>query len=152
MDTSEEAIEQLATIMPVAVRTLTDQMAVAIEETGLGITLSQLVLLEMLAKNADPIQCVIAEKMGINKSAILRQVDILEDKGWVERCIDETDRRRKHLVVSKFGELVLRKAVEKRNTEFAKMAAGITEEELRVCSKVLSQLGCMQSQGKCVNG
>jgi len=140
MAPTEKAIRDLAAIMPVAVRKLTDRMALTIEKADLGITLSQLNLLEMLANNADPVQCVIAEQMGVDKSAILRQVDMLESKGWVERQVDKADRRRKRLVVSKLGKMVLDKALERRNVEFERMVAGVSEEELTICSRVLQQL------------
>ncbi len=134
-------IQQLATSMPVAIRNLMDFVARAMDEKELGLTTAQLCLLELLSGSEDPCQSAIAQQMGIDKSAILRQVDILEVKGWVERRVDPKDRRRKHLVLSRSGKAKLTKAMRKRDAQFAKAATGIPRKDIETCTKVLCRLG-----------
>lgn len=134
-------IQELATTMPVAIRNLTDFLGWALDQKDHGITQAQLGLLELLSQNADPVQCVLAEQMGIDKSAILRQVDVLELKGCLERRMDPNDRRRKHLVLSRTGKALMTKVMKQRDAELAKAASGIPVEDIEVCTRVLRQLG-----------
>ena len=134
-------IQELANTMPHAIRNLTDLIGRAIDIEELGITQAQLGILHMLSENADPCQSVLAEQMCIDKSAILRQVDILEGKGWLERRMDPNDRRRKQLILSKSGMAVLTKALRMRDAEFSKVAEGIPAKDIEACTRVLRQLG-----------
>lgn len=136
----KDPIQELADALTIAIRNLTTYIVSAVDEEDLGLTHTQLGLLQCLSENDDPVQSVMAEQMGIDKSAILRQVDVMEDNQWLSRKVDSKDRRRKHLVLSKTGKTVLAKALKVRHAAFKSTAVGIADRDIEICAKVIRQL------------
>lgn len=133
-------LQELVGMMPVAIRNVSEHLGGVICGSDWDITLSQLGILELIWENSDPAQCTLAAEMGIDKSAILRQIDVLEGRGLVERRIDPSDRRRKRLVLSRAGQALLNRWVKKRTNELAKLAKDISVKDIEACTKVLTIL------------
>ena len=86
------------------------------------------------------IQQDIAEVMDKTKSATLRSIDILEEKGFVKRLPVAGDRRKNVIELTSNGKAV----IEKMHLNFLErdeiLKAGINEKDLATCICVLSQI------------
>jgi MarR family transcriptional regulator, transcriptional regulator for hemolysin len=73
-------------------------------EVEIRLTFDQSALLFAIYKQeAEVIQKDVAEFMGKDKSAVLRMIDSLEDKGMLKRVVDLSDRRKNQIVVTEKG-------------------------------------------------
>jgi len=107
------------------------------------ITFEQMGVLYFLSRNngkKDMIQQDIAEIMDKNKSAVLRSIDILEQKGFVKRIPAAGDRRKNVIALTENGKLVIDKMHEFFLEQDVVLKEGINEAELAVCMKVLSKI------------
>ena len=74
----------------------------AYEHTGMKLTMPQFALLHTISKESDEVILKdVAEKMGKDKSAIVRMVDQLEKKELLRRVVDQNDRRKNLLFITK---------------------------------------------------
>jgi MarR family transcriptional regulator, transcriptional regulator for hemolysin len=74
------------------------------EKTEEKLTVEQFGLLYAISREENEvIQKDVAEIMGKDKSAILRMIDMLEEKELVRRVVDKIDRRKNNLMVTKKG-------------------------------------------------
>lgn len=110
------------------------------------ITFEQMGVLYYISRNTEKemIQQDLAELMDKTKSAVLRSIDILEEKGFVKRLSVAGDRRKNVIEITNTGKAI----IEKMHTVFLEqdtvLKEGIPEEELKVCMSVLQRI-----QGKC---
>ena len=92
------------------------------------------------SKNKEMIQQDIAEVMDKTKSAILRSIDILEEKGFVKRLPVAGDRRKNVIELTSSGKAV----IEKMHVNFLErdqiLKQGIDQQELETCMLVLSKI------------
>lgn len=107
------------------------------------ITFEQMGVLYFISRNSgkkDMIQQDIAEIMDKNKSAILRSVDILEQKGFVKRVPAAGDRRKNIITLTEAGKNIIEKMHEFFMGQDVVLKEGIDETELSVCMKVLAKI------------
>ena len=107
------------------------------------ITFEQMGILYFLSRNTgkkDMIQQDIAELMDKNKSAVLRSIDILEQKGFVKRIPAAGDRRKNVIALTDTGRIVIEKMHECFLEKDISLKDGFTEEELFTCLKVLTRI------------
>ena len=103
------------------------------------ITFEQMGVLYYISRSIDKemIQQDIAEVMDKTKSAILRSIDILEEKGFVKRLPVAGDRRKNVIELTGTGKAV----IEKMHLNFLErdlvLKHGIDEKELATCMSVL---------------
>ncbi len=73
-----------------------------------GISLRQFLLLRLIeAADGAPSQQLIAERLGIAKSAVSRHIDIAKRKGWIEVRVSEASRRKNELELTSAGKHLL---------------------------------------------
>ncbi len=106
------------------------------------ITFEQMAVLYFISRSAgkDVIQQDIAELMDKNKSAILRSIDILEQKGYVNRGQVAGDRRKNVLEITENGTAVIYKMHEIFLKQDNVLTDGIDEASLETCMKVLTEV------------
>ena len=111
------------------------------------ITFEQMGVLYYISRNTgkELIQQDIAEIMEKTKSAILRSLDILEEKGFVKRLSVPGDRRKNVIELTSAGKAVIDKMHQKFLGQDVLLKEGITDDELQTCMCVLSKI-----QRKCV--
>ncbi len=111
------------------------------------ITFEQMGVLYYISRNRgkELIQQDIAEIMEKTKSAILRSLDILEEKGFVRRLSVPGDRRKNVIELTGTGKAVIDKMHQKFLGQDVLLKEGITEDELQTCMCVLNKI-----QRKCV--
>jgi DNA-binding MarR family transcriptional regulator len=88
----------------------------------------------------DVIQQNIADMTKKDKSAVLKQIDVLESKGLVQRQVDVQDRRKKTIVITDEGKQVIIKLIDKEREMFNILTQGIEKCEMEDFLKVLSLL------------
>ncbi|GAP72908.1 MarR family winged helix-turn-helix transcriptional regulator [Candidatus Symbiothrix dinenymphae] len=86
------------------------------------------------------IQQDIAEMAKKDKSAVLRQIDLLENKGLVQRKADEHDRRKNLITVTEKGKAITQTIVNKEHELFHLLLQGVNEQDIETFSKVLAIL------------
>lgn len=132
--------EELARLLPTLFRSVFRLLAVELDRTDMGVRLPQFGVLDFLLTNSQAVQTDLANHFAKDKSVMLRQLDEMEQAGWIERQLDPNDRRRKNLVVTKSG-LELHKKVSKlRSKVFAQVLEGVSEKEIAACLKVLNTM------------
>lgn len=107
------------------------------------ITFEQMGILYFLSRNTgkkDMIQQDIAELMDKNKSAVLRSIDLLEQKGFVRRVPAAGDRRKNVIALTDTGKNVIEKMHEYFLEKDISLKEGISEQELAICMKVLDRI------------
>jgi len=77
------------------------------QSQGLGLTRAQWSVLAHLKRGDGIQQNSLAQLMDIKPITLARHIDRLEEKGWVERREDPTDRRAKRLYLAKEAEPIL---------------------------------------------
>src|SRR5271156_6906192 len=79
--------------------------------TELGISLRQFLLLRLIDMGAPaPSQQLIADRLGIAKSAVSRHIDIARRNGWIQVEVSAESRRRNSISLTPAGQQVLGKA------------------------------------------
>ena len=106
------------------------------------ITFEQMGVLYYISRssNKDMIQQDIAEVMDKTKSAILRSIDILEEKGFVKRLPVAGDRRKNVIELTGTGKAVIDKMHENFLERDEVLKQGIDEKDLQTCMFVLSKI------------
>ena len=130
----------LAWALPQSTTAIVRRLHQALAQAGLDLIPAQIMFLVHIATNDDPVQTLMATQMGKDKSAILRQVDMFEERGWVERKIDPNDRRRKRLSLTPAGEEVLARGRGVMEMVFAHACEGIPEADIAICIRVLTKV------------
>lgn len=122
------------------VRAIAKKLMDQVRKAGFNVTMEQMAILHFLNTNEELIQQDIADFTGKDKSAILRQIDILEEYKYVVRVADQFDRRKKTLVVTKKG-AELHQEFTKIDMEVGKeLMEGISAEEMEIFLRVLSKI------------
>jgi DNA-binding MarR family transcriptional regulator len=129
--------DDIAQLLPTTMRSVVRLMAVELDGHGSELRLPQFGVLDFLLTNSRAVQTDLANHFAKDKSVMLRQIDEMEQAGWIERQMDPDDRRRKILVVTRSGQEIHRKASKLRSKVFAQVLGGIGEKDLAVFLKVL---------------
>ena len=103
------------------------------------ITFEQMGVLYYISKNeaGDIIQQDLADIMDKNKSAILRSIDILEEKGYVKRIRVSGDRRKNLLELTTSGKAIIDKMHEIFLRQDVILKQGISESDIATCMRVM---------------
>lgn len=105
------------------------------------ISTEQLGLLHAISiKEEDVIQKDMAEVMGKDKSAILRLIDSLEEKGLVRRVADIKDRRKNYLMVTKLGQRVIDQYMKVYFDLMEELQEGLKPSEIDTFHKVINHI------------
>ena len=91
-------------------------------------------------KEEEVIQKDMAEMMGKDKSAILRLIDSLEEKGLVRRVAAVEDRRKNYLMVTKVGYRVRDRYMKIVYELMENMQQGLTQPEIDIFHKVVNHI------------
>lgn len=130
--------DTIAHLLPVTMRSAVRLVGVEMDKSGTELRLPQYGVLDFLLTNSKAVQTDLANHFTKDKSAMLRQLDEMEQAGWIERQMDPNDRRRKNLVVTKAGIEIHRKVSKLRTKVFAQVLEGVSEKDLAICAKVLA--------------
>lgn len=113
----------------------------AYERTDIRLTMPQFGLLHTISKEKEEVILKdMAEKMGKDKSAIVRMVDQLEKKELLRRVVDKNDRRKNLLLVTKKGERLINEFIEMELKLNEELQSGLSTEDMQTFYKVVNHL------------
>lgn len=91
--------------------TLLDKRGEAMFRAELGISLRQFLLLRLIGMGDQmPSQQLIADRLGIAKSAVSRHIDIARRNGWIQVEVSAQSRRQNSLALTPAGQRLVAKA------------------------------------------
>ena len=93
-----------------------------------------------LSQNEEVTQVELARTLGIEAATLVRQLDGLEDAGLIERRPSATDRRAKTLHLTKAAYPLIEKMEEMSATSRTEILEGISQQDLRIATIVLSRI------------
>jgi DNA-binding MarR family transcriptional regulator len=97
----------------------------------LGLTRAQCKVLGYLARNEGINQAGLADLLEIRPMTLVRQIDRMEEQGWIERQPDPADRRARRLVLTDKARPILARVLDLSNEVRAEAFAGLSEVEGR---------------------
>lgn len=119
------------------------------KKTDIKLTMPQFVLLFTISEEKEEVTLKdMADKLGKDKSAILRMIDLLEKKELVRRAVDQNDRRKNQLLVTKKGERLIaefHKIEENLNQE---LLEGLSDADMETFNKVVNHIKVKADQLK----
>lgn len=109
-------------------------------ESGNELSMDYYMLLYILYDKDDIIQHDLAHFMNKDKSAILRQIDLLERKKLVVRIPDSEDRRKKIIVLTKDGVKTVESMLKIEADVLNDLLKDISESDLKIFESVLDKM------------
>lgn len=116
-------------------------MRLILKQEGVPYSLEQLYTLNIVRNCKDiVVQQDLVEKLGKDKSVILRIVDSLEKEELIRRIVDVNDRRRNILEITYLGNQLLNKFQEVEIRVSEVLMKDITGEEIKVFYDVIEKM------------
>jgi MarR family transcriptional regulator for hemolysin len=106
----------------------------------LGLTRAQCKVLGYLARNEGINQAGLADLLEIKPMTLVRQIDRMEEDGWIERRLDPADRRARRLVLTEKARLILARILDLSNEVRTEAFAGLSEAEGRYLIDLLARV------------
>jgi DNA-binding MarR family transcriptional regulator len=106
----------------------------------LGLTRAQCKVLGYLARNEGINQAGLADLLEIKPMTLVRQIDRMEEDGWIERRPDPGDRRARRLVLTEKARPILARILDLSNEIRAEAFAGLSEVEGRDLISLLGRV------------
>lgn len=122
---------ELPRVMLKTMHLLMHQLQARIQMAELNLSTEQFAILNILETGEDFIQQDLADLMNKDKSAILRQLNKLQDRKLLARIPDPKDKRKKQILISKQGLELLQKARNIEQKLIDEILEGIEAEELQ---------------------
>ena len=111
-----------------------------ISEKVKDITMDQLLVLQYLANHPEKTQVEIALFLLKDNASMTRIVNVMVTKGYLERTINEQDRRRFNLGITEKGNKVLAILPDFITKNRKKALKGVTKEEQELLEKILQKI------------
>lgn len=122
------------------IRALHKLASIEFEKQNIPVSPEQFHLLKIIASKEDAIQTELAEIMQLDKSGIMRHIDQLETKGFLNRVNDLNDRRKKYVVLTEIGADVLAEIKIIMDEIGKKTLRNISDAEIIIFKQVLNKL------------
>lgn len=106
----------------------------------LKITIDQWLVLKCLKENPNATQIELAEKVFKDNASITRIVELLVKANFLQREINQNDRRKMNLKITASGEKILEDVYKIVLKNRAKALEGITAEEIETVNAILKKI------------
>lgn len=106
----------------------------------LKITIDQWLVLKCLKENPNATQIELAEKVFKDNASITRIVELLVKANFLQREINQSDRRKMNLKITTSGEKILEDVYKIALKNRAKALEGITTEEIESVNAILKKI------------
>ncbi|RKS01033.1 MULTISPECIES: MarR family winged helix-turn-helix transcriptional regulator [unclassified Flavobacterium] len=106
----------------------------------LKITIDQWLVLKCLKENPNATQIELAEKVFKDNASITRIVELLVKANFLQREINQNDRRKMNLKITSSGEKILEDVYKIVLKNRAKALEGITAEEIESVNSILKKI------------
>lgn len=111
------------------------------ERFGIKLTMAQLALLHTISRETDEVILKdVADKMVKDKSSVVRMVDQLEKKELLRRVVDQNDRRKNLLFITKKGERIIAEFLEIELQLNQELQTGLSTADLDAFYRTISHL------------
>jgi len=110
-----------------------------------GLSVSQYGLLVLLQAEGPQPQTVLSNRVGLDRTTVMRTVDLLEERGFVLRGAHPTDRRKHHVTLTEAGEQLLEQTLSTVRQAEGEVAAALSSGEQAQLRSLLGRL--LESQG-----
>lgn len=108
--------------------------------SGLNIYRGQPEILGFLLENGECAQKTLAETTGVSAASIATSIKRMCKAGFVERTVDEADRRINRIRITQKGKEAFLAGREECNKVDARMFSGISDEEIKKFSEILIKI------------
>ena len=111
------------------------------EQTEIKLTIEEYIILQLLNRESDEvIQKSVAERLGKDKSAIMRLIVSLEEKELIIRVCCKEDRRKNQLIVTKSGKKIIEQYQKIESELIEKLEKGISTTDLEIFYRVIDKI------------
>jgi len=107
---------------------------------GQNVTVTEAHALIELSLDQPLSQSELVQRLGLERSSISRLVQILANRGWIERSRSPTDRRLVQIVLSSAGQKACQALSEARKQKFERVLACIPMERQQAVSEAITIL------------
>jgi DNA-binding MarR family transcriptional regulator len=130
----------LAILLTGAARVVADRLGDAVARAGIDDMRSSFGFVIRALSERDRTLTELSELLGVTKQAAIKVVDEMEDRGYVERQPDPTDRRAKVIRLTGKARRVRRTALRASSRLEAELVQDIGEKDLQAMRRVLLRL------------
>lgn len=103
--------------------------------------MAQLALLHTVSREPDEVILKdVADKMVKDKSSVVRMVDQLEKKELLRRVVDQNDRRKNLLFITKKGERIITESLDIELQLNQELQTGLSPDDLQAFYRTISHL------------
>jgi DNA-binding MarR family transcriptional regulator len=111
-----------------------------LNESALGITVDQWLIMNMIKENPELNQQEIGERVFKDNASVTRIIELLVKKGYMKRNVSIQDRRRTELIISVKGRHLLEKAERVVKAYRKDALKGVSEKELKSAGSALNKI------------
>lgn len=126
--------------MDKAIRTYRNFAQKRLRENGYKITIDQWLIIKAILENPGISQQELGEKVFKDNASVTRIIELLVKSGYLEREVNQNDRRKSNLKVTTEGKSIIEKVqnlvLENRKTALT----GITLEDLEIMNRTLKKI------------
>ncbi len=106
----------------------------------LDLTQKQSATIQLIAANAGVSQVDLANTLGTDRATMMAVVDRLEERGFITRRRSRADRRRQELLLTKEGQVILRRLRKIQDEHEKRFTSRFTKQELDALFDALDRI------------
>ena len=125
-----DTLKSIGKSMHMTMKAMLGHLGKHFEEADIPINTEEYIILRIVSTSEPLIQQDLAELLRKDKSAILRNINQLQDQKLLARIADTNDKRRNIIVITKQGLELLERAGKVHNKAQAKLLKGLSAEHL----------------------
>ena len=110
------------------------------KENSIDLSLDEFIILIRIQLHNDATQQKLADHLQKDKSIVLRQINALIEKEYVDRTIDKEDKRKKNLILTTEGIQVLERSKKVSKKVSEELLEGISREDRIVFERVVEAI------------
>ncbi len=121
-------------------RVFKNKLMARYRENNVELSLDLFIILFHIKQNEPATQQELADHLQKDKSIVMRQINVLIEKGYVIRTWNKKDKRKKNLQITEKGlkMLAVSKSLAKEVSE--ELLSGVTSEEQQIFERVIQQI------------
>lgn len=123
-----------------AIRSYRNYTQKKLRENGYKITIDQWLIIKAILENPGMPQQNLAAKVFKDNASLTRIIELLVKGNYVEREVNQSDRRRSHLYVTDSGKLIIEKVQHLILQNRKVTLSGISERELEILNSTLIKI------------
>jgi len=135
-----DELKPLGYLLGRSLRVFKGQVAEEVKSMDFELSLEQYVILYMINSSCNLIQQDLANRLQKDKSLIVRQIDGLIEKLYLERLTNKEDRRKKNLILTPKGLEKMNQMTELVMMVSIKLLSGVSDSDYATFRSVLNKI------------